>query len=126
MKKISSSNTKAQILDAYDDLMKKIKEKTADDPKKEQKQKEEIKTVEKAQSSSTTNIMKDVSSIKNFFNEALDNIQTGLLREQDELTTIQEAIKIEKKNLEDLYGISTNTDSLAAIILAQKETKERR
>jgi hypothetical protein len=37
---------------------------------------------------------------------------------------LQQAIEFEKKNLEELYQLSANTDSLAVILLAQKEKKE--
>ena len=40
------------------------------------------------------------------------------------LEEIRAAIAVEKKSLEDLYSLSANTDSLAAMLLVQKEKKE--
>ncbi len=40
------------------------------------------------------------------------------------MANIQDATKIEEKHLEDLYGIKAGADSLASILLAQKEKEE--
>lgn len=124
-KTISSSNTKAQILKAYDEVLKKLEEKSEDKPKEVQQKKDDIKIVTSAQKNTEGSIFKSISALKLSFNESLEKIQEDLVNEYNKLIEIQEAIKIEKKNLEDLYGISTNTDSLAAMLLAQKEGREK-
>ena len=124
-KKISSTNTKAQIIEAYDELLKKLQEKSEDKPKEVQQRKDAVKTIESAQSNSEAGILKDIAGLKTSFLESLEKVQDNLTAEYKKLAEIQEAIKIEKKNLEDLYGLSTNADSLAAILLAQKESREK-
>jgi len=124
-KKVSTTNTKAQILEAYDELMKKLEEKSNDNPKEVQQRNEERKTVDSAQKNTDKSILKDISGLKASFLDSIEKVQENLLLEYKKLSTIQEAIGIEKKNLEDLYGLSSNTDSLAAILLAQKENKQK-
>ncbi|MCD4735317.1 MAG: hypothetical protein K8R53_04700 [Bacteroidales bacterium] len=124
-KKISTSNTKAQIIEAYNELLKKQQEKSEDKPKEVQQRKEAAKTVESAQSNSEAGIIKDIAGLKTSFLDSLEKVQDNLTAEYKKLAEIQEAIKIEKKNLEDLYGLSSNADSFAAILLAQKESHEK-
>jgi len=124
-KKVSTTNTKAQILEAYDELMKKLEEKSNDNPKEEQQRNEQLKMVESAQKNTEKSILKDITGLKTSFLDSIEKVQENLLDEYKKLSTIQEAIDIEKKNLDDLYGLSSNTDSLAAILLAQKESKQK-
>ncbi len=124
-KKISTTNTKAQILEAYDKLLKNLEEKSQDNPKEVQQRKEAAKIVESAQKNSEDGIVKEITKIKTSFTESLDKIQDNLTAEYKKLADIQNAIKIEKHHLEDLYGLSSNADSFAAILLAQKESREK-
>jgi len=54
----------------------------------------------------------------------LDELQTHLVNEFKKLEEIRAAIAVEKQYLEDLYSLSANTDSLAAMLVVQKEKKE--
>lgn len=123
--KVSPTNTKAQILEAYDDLLKKLEEKSEDKPKEVQQRKEDLKTVESAQKNTEDTIIKGISALKASLNDSLEKIQQSLHAEHKKLAEIQAAIKIEKQNLENLYGLSANTDSFAAILLAQKDSREK-
>ena len=124
-KKISTSNTKAQIIAAYNELLKKTENKSQDNPKEVQQRKEAINIVESAQKNSEEGIVKDITKIRASFIESLDIIEGKLIAEHKKFAEIQSAINIEKKHLEDLYGISTNADSFAAILLAQNESREK-
>jgi len=123
--KPSTSNTKAQILEAYDELLKKLQEKSEDKPKEIQQRKDAVKTVESAQKNTEEKIINGISTLKASFNESLEKIQESLTAEYKKLADIQAAIKIERQNLEDLYGLSTNADSFAALLIAQKESREK-
>jgi len=125
VKKVSPSSTKAQILEAYDELMQQLQEKVADNPKELKEREEKQNLVEKATAKNEPEISKNISSLKTNVTEVLDKIEENLLNEYKRLSEIQEAIKVEKKNLEDLYEISANADTLAAILLAQKEKNQQ-
>jgi len=81
--------------------------------------------VEAARGNTEENILKDVAQLKTRFVESLDKVQDSLMTEYKKLSDIQAAITIEKKNLDDLYALKVNADSLAAILLSQKESKEK-
>ena len=123
-KNVSNSSTKAQILEAYESVLKKLEEKSTDNPKEVQQRKEAVKTVEAARKNTEDSILSEITLLKGRFVESLDKIQENLVGEYKKLSDIQAAIAIEQKSLQDLYGLTANADSLAAIFLAQKENKE--
>jgi hypothetical protein len=122
---VSEKNTKAQILEAYEKLLKKVEQKSNDNPKEVQQRKQDTQTVEKATKTTEGEIETQIAKIKSDFVSALEIIEKELADERKKLETIQNAIQIEEKRLDDLYGISVNADSLSAILLAQKEQKEQ-
>lgn len=122
---VSEKNTKAQILEAYEKLLKKVEQKSNDNPKEVQQRKQDVQTVEKATKTTEGDIEAQIAKIKSEFVAALEIIEKELADERKKLETIQNAIRIEEKRLDDLYGISVNADSLSAILLAQKEQKEQ-
>jgi hypothetical protein len=73
---------------------------------------------------SNDGIVKDITTFKSSLNNSLDEIQQNLTHEFKKLEEIRAAISIEKKSLEELYSLSANTDSLATMLLVQKEKKE--
>lgn len=121
---ISSKNTKAQIIDAYEELLEKAKKAKADVPKQVQEEKQRSETVEKVADVSNKGIGKEINSLRVNLNNSLEELENNLLTEFKKLEEIRKAMDIEKQNLEDLYALSTTTDSLAAMLLAQKEQKE--
>ncbi len=122
---VNKNNTKAQILEAYEKLLKQVEEKSNDNPKEVQQRKEEKNTVKEASKNTQESILAQISEIKAQFVNALEAVEDNLSVEQKRLSTIQNAIAIEEKYLEDLYGLKANADALAAIMLAQKEQKEQ-
>ena len=124
-KNVSNSSTKAQILEAYENVLKKLEEKSTDNPKEVQQRKEAVKTVEAARKNTDESILNEIATLKARFAESLDKMQESLMNEHKTLSDIQAAIAIEQQSLQDLYGLKSNADSLAAILLAQKESKEQ-
>jgi hypothetical protein len=121
---VSTKNTKTEILEAYEKLLKDVRQAKTNVPKQIQEEKQKQETVKKAADITQISIMADINSLKSGLNKSLDDILSSLIREFQQLEDIRSAIKIEKQALEDLYGLSANTDSLAAMLLAQKEKKE--
>jgi hypothetical protein len=118
---ISVKNTKNEILDAYHEALRKIQE-DKKITKQEQKVIEEKKEIVKVASEQTVSgIVKNLAELKLTLVKALQELEENLLTENKKLTTLQEAISIQNKELADLYGIKTNADTLAALLLTQKE-----
>lgn len=122
-KEIGVQNTKAEILKAYSELLKKIGEQKSDQPKLIQEETKKNEMIGRVSKITTEGIISSIASLKLGVAKELDKLSEQLLAENNKLEEIQTAISLEKKNLEDLYGISANADSLAAILLAQKEKK---
>jgi len=120
-KSVSDKNTKAQILDAYEKLLREVEEKTGNNPKEMQQRKTEAQTVLQATDATPKSISERIGGIKTEFVSSLENIESELSAERNRLAEIQNAIRIEEKHLEDLYGLSANADAFSAILLAQQE-----
>ncbi len=118
------SNTKKEILEAYDELLKRKLESETKHPKEEKEQKQKQQTIKDAADLNAEGIVKGLGAIKLDIGTAIDKIEDELLKEFQKLKKLQEAIQLESDNLEDLYGIKANADSLAVLIAANKEKKE--
>lgn len=124
-KSVSDKNTKAQILDAYEKLLKEVEEKSGNNPKEMQQRKTEAQTVRQASDTTPKSITERIGGIKTEFVSTLEKIESELSAERNRLAEIQNAIRIEEKHLEDLYGLTANTDAFSAILLAQQEKEEQ-
>ena len=121
IEEISVKNTKNEILDAYHELLEKVKQ-----TKKLNKQEEKViadkkAIVEAATIDSPDEIVKGLASLKLTINKSLKDLEDQLLTENQKLITLQKAITIQKQELEELYEIKVNANTLAALLLAQKE-----
>ena len=122
-KEISSKNTKNQILEAYEELMGRLRTQKSEEPKKLQEEAKKVEVIKKASSNSTEGIIKEIGSLKLGVAKELDKLSEQLTDEYNSLENIQKAITLEKQNLEELYQLTANTDSLAAMLMAQKEKR---
>jgi hypothetical protein len=122
-KDISVKSTKNEILQAYNELLTKIKEEKPFDRKEERKKEEEKKIIKGASQNSVEKIVKGLAEIKLEIGTALDTLEERLIKEFKKLTELQQAIEIEQKELEEIHEIKVNADSLAALLRAQKEKR---
>lgn len=122
-REISSKSTKNEILQAYNELLAKLHEDQPPDRQEVRKRDEERQIVERASKHSIDTIVKDLANRKVELVGALDTLESRLIEEHRKLADTQQAIEIERRNLEALYEIKANADSLAAILLAQQQKK---
>lgn len=123
--KVTLKSTKNQILDAYNELLKKLQTQKTEEPKKEQEQQQKLELTNKAKELNDENIVKGIADLKVAVSGKLDELAGQLVDEYKKFEELQKAIDIEKQKLEDLYQLSASTDSLAVMLLAQKEQKEQ-
>ena len=123
--KVNLKSTKNQIMDAYNDLLNKLKTQKTEEPKKVQAQQQKIELTEKAKSLSNEGIVKGIADMKVSVSSELDKLGELFVTEYKKFEELQKAINVEKQNLEDLYQLSANTDSLAVMLLAQEEKREQ-
>src|SRR3954470_20525525 len=117
-KKPSTTNTKAEILDAYNELLQKMQSESRKNPKEEKVQQQQVETVKTAAGLSTEGIVKGIANIKIEIAASLDKVEETLMQEFHRLEKLQQAIQYESAYLEDLYGIKASADSLAVLLMA--------
>lgn len=121
---VSSKNTKTEILEAYENLLEEVQKAKANHPKLQQEEKQNKEISDRVSDLSKDNIGKSIENLKVTLNGSLNELLEGLSIEYKKLSDIKTAIAVEEKKLEDLYSLTANTDSLATMLLVQKEKKE--
>lgn len=121
----SIKSTKNEIFDAYNAMLKKVKQLEKEKPAQSREAEERKETVSKAKDETEENIVNRLSLLKLETASTFDKLEKSFLQEQRRLSQMQQAIDTETKHLEDLYNIKAETDTLAALILAQKEKRQQ-
>lgn len=125
MKTVNSSNTKAQILKAYQEAVAQLRAHQEDNAalKKELAQKQ--KTVEKATTITQADAPKDIRGLRRQFIQQMDELEAALEAEQSKLADLQAAIGIEEENLEEVYQIKREAASLDALVSTNRQAREK-
>jgi hypothetical protein len=125
-KALSMSNTKKEMLDAYNALLKQLQEKREAELKPEKKieEKKERETVKVAETLSSEGVVKEIGNLKLEIGKRLTQIADGLEEEVNKYKKIQEAIKIRDGELKELYEIERSAETLAALIEAQNQKRQ--
>ena len=123
---ISMANTKREMLDAYNTLLKQLQEKGQAEVSPERKAEEKrVKEVEHiADSLSSEKIAKDVSNLKIEIGKMLGELSERLESEVNEFRDIQKAIKFKEKELEEVYEIEKSAATLTALVEAQHQKRK--
>ena len=118
---ISTKNTKNEILDAYNDVLRRLKE-TKKISKQEERLIEDKKEIISTASKNTTHeIVTNLAELKLSLVKSLEGLEENLLSEHKKLSTLQQATEIQSQELSDIHEIKINSDTLRALLLAQKE-----
>jgi hypothetical protein len=125
-KKLSTSNTKQEMLDAYNVVVKQLKEKEEGELKPEKRvEQQRVEDVAKvAQSISTDTIATHIAGLKTEVGKTLSQISDKMEIEADKLTKVHQAVEIKEKEIRDLYGIEKEAQALAALIESQNRRHE--
>lgn len=125
IKKVSMSNTKKELLDAYNELVLSIKEeKEAQlNPQKIAEEKEKKETVKKVDGVNLDSINKSINNLKTDVNTSLNSLERNLENEIKKYEDIQKAIKVKETELQEVYEIEKNAHTLAALIESQNKKK---
>ncbi|MBW2552539.1 MAG: hypothetical protein JRE20_00210 [Deltaproteobacteria bacterium] len=124
-KRISKSNTKQEMLDAYNALLKQMQEKSRVElkPEKKLEEKKKKEVVEIADSLSSEGVVKGVSNLKLEIGKMLTHISDKLEEEVNKFTAIQRAIEIKENEFKEVYEIEKTASTLAALIESQNEKR---
>jgi hypothetical protein len=124
---ITASSTKQEMLAAYKEMVKRLKEKRETELKPQQraeeKQKEEAMQV--AESLSTEGIAREVGNLRSEISKVLIELSDGMEEEIGKYLHLKRAVEAREKELTELSAIEKEALSLAALLEAQKERRER-
>jgi len=123
--KPTMSNTKKEMLDAYNALLKQLQEKREAELKPEQKieEKRAKEVIEVAGSMSSEGVVKGITGLKLEVSKMLTQVSDKLEDEVNKLNSIQKAIAIKDGELKELYEIEKSAATLAALIEAQNQKR---
>ncbi len=123
---VSMKNTKQQLLDAYNDLLRTIEEKQKNELKAEKKIqiKQKQKVMAKAEAIAAGSVVKKVGSLKAEISSLLSSLTEKLETEVNKYSEIQEAITLKEEELGEIFEINKTAATLAALIETQH--RERR
>lgn len=122
--KVNEKNTKSEILKAYEELMEVVSQQKKEDPRKQQEETKKQEIVKTATDSSQESVVKGFATLKIELSATLEKLEEKLVTEFKHFEELQRAVAIEKENLQNLYQITANADSLSALLMAQKVKKE--
>ena len=122
--KVTLKNTKNEILDAYNDLLKSQEKLIVTDRTEEKKEALKTKKIEQAHNSDKKGIIHKIAELKIEITNALDSLGKSLMEEKVRFDELREARSIEEEKLKELYEITTNAKTLEALLLAQKKKEE--
>src|SRR5438445_5991916 len=125
MPEISEKSKKNEIFDAYQELLSKIHETKQVSHQEAKKKQDETVIVTKASTFKVDKIVANIADVKLSIGQSLDILEQRLITEYRRLSELEEAIDLETKELEELHEIKKNVDTLNALLLAQKEYKNR-
>jgi hypothetical protein len=124
---MTPSNTKQEMLAAYKEVVKRLKEKREAELKpqlrSEERQKEQA--VQVADSLSTEGIAREVGNLRSEINKVLIELSDRMEEEIGKYHHIKRAVEAREQELKELSEIEKEALSLAALLEAQKERRER-
>jgi hypothetical protein len=124
--KINPTSTKKEMLDAFNELKKKLSEKSETELKPEKK-KEEMRAVEVikvADSLTPEGAVSKITELKTEIGKMLSQLSDKLEEETSNYLKIKEGIELKKTELKEIYDIENSAFTLAALIETQREKKQ--
>lgn len=123
---VSMSNTKKEMLEAYESLKEQLENQSERELKPEEiqkaiKEEKVIHSVEKAVESN--DVTRRVYDLKDEVGRFLADMAGKIEKEKDRYTEIKNAVEIRNKELMDIYEIEKSAHSLAALLEAQNRKK---
>ena len=126
LKAVSMTNTKQEILDAYQETVKKLQEKEAValKPEKKMEEKKAKEAVATAESLVLEGVSASIGLLKSDVVKALAQISDRLEEEVRKFVSIREAIGVKEKELQEVYEIEKTALTLAALIETHHEKRQ--
>ena len=125
-KKLSVSNTKQEMLEAYNAALKQLEAQREAElkPEKRLEEKKAKEVIQASESLSSEGVAKEISNLKIETSKTLAQISDRLEEEVNKFRAIQSAIALKEKELQELYEIERSAVTLAALIESQNQKRQ--
>jgi hypothetical protein len=125
-KKLTLSNTKQEMLDAYNTVLKQLEAQREAElkPEKKLEEKKAKEVIQVAESLSSEGVAREISTLKTEAGKMLAQISDRLEEEIGKFKAIQNAIGLKEKELQDLFEIEKSAVTLAALIESQNQKRQ--
>ena len=125
MSAVNNRSTKAEIFKAYEEIVKQLERERSANAKLQKELSEKVQVVQKAEKHVVQNDGNRIDALQKSLFQQLESFKIQWEEEQKAFQELQEAIRLEKDNLEELYGIKQQAESLEALAIAHRESKEK-
>jgi hypothetical protein len=124
-KKLSDKNTKQEMLEAYQDLIKQIDAKRAAElnPERKLEEKASEEAVKAADNLTPDGVERAIATLKADIGKMLAELADKLADESGKYRSLQKAIDSKQRELQELYGIEKAAATLAALIESQNQKR---
>lgn len=125
-KKLTTANTKQEMLEAYHTVLKQLEAQKELDlkPEKKLEEKKAKEVIQVADSLSTEGIARETSTLKIETGKILAQISDRMEEEINKYKTIQNAVALKEKELQELYEIEKSAMTLAALVESQNQKRQ--
>jgi hypothetical protein len=126
-RKLTLSNTKQEMLEAYNTVLKQLEAQREAElkPEKKLEEKKAKEVIQVAESLSSEGVAKEISNLKIETSKTLAQISDRLEEEVNKFRAIQNAIALKEKELQELYEIEKSAVALAALIESQNQRRQQ-
>jgi hypothetical protein len=124
-RKLTEKNTKQEMLEAYNALVRQMDEKRAAElrPEKRLQEKQAEEAVSVAAGLAPDGVERALGNLKADIGKSLAEIAERMASEVTRFKTVQKAVESKERELQELYGIEKAAASLAALIEAQNQKR---
>jgi DNA repair exonuclease SbcCD ATPase subunit len=122
---ITSTSTKKEMLDAYNNLLKVIETRAQTElkPEKAKAEREKQDVVQTADALATHKVIKAVNELIGETSKALTDIAIKIEEETERYNKLKRAIDIKEAELRELFEIEKSAFTMAALLEAQKQQR---
>jgi hypothetical protein len=120
-------STKQELLDAYNEMRQQLgeKDKTQLKPELRVQEKKEAQVLAAVKATAADGVIQKINQLKQEMTRTLSDLGDKLAAEVEKCDQVQQAIDIKEKELAEVFEIDRAAGTLAALIEAQHQEKER-
>ena len=125
-RKLSTTSTKQEMLEAYNAVLQELKEKEEAElkPEKKVEEKKAKEVLKVADALSPDGITREIGELRVELGKMLTHVSDSLSGEVEKLKKTREAVELKEKELQELFGVEKEAMTLAALIESQNRRRQ--